>query len=220
MRQALEIAEVGINAGRQAIGEGVKESEIAGEIARSLFAAGCDALLSHPQISTDPLRRMATDRRIRNGDLVLIDLNIGYNGYVGDVARTYSVGTPTAEQKRTFKVQLECLQRAMSLIKPGAPVTDIHNGVREVVETAGLEESWHHYITGHGLGTCVGPNEQPTIASTPGPTKELKAGMVIALEPGFFRTGVGPVRNEDVVLVTETGYEQLTRLSYDARLSE
>jgi Xaa-Pro aminopeptidase len=99
IREALEIVEVGIDAGRHAIREGIKESEVAAEMARAVIRAGCDALLTFPQVSSDPHRRMASDKRIRNGDLVLLDMNIGYNGYVGDLARTVS-GALQARTKR------------------------------------------------------------------------------------------------------------------------
>jgi len=198
----------------------VRECDVAGEVVRAMFAAGADTLIAHPQISADPLRRMAADRVIRHGDIVLVDINVGCNGYAGDFARSVIVGKPTAEQKDVYKVQLSCLQTAIALVTPGASPKDIHHGVRRVVESAGLTDYWHSYITGHGIGTGSPPYEEPMIGERGGNVEELEPGMVIALEPGIFKPGVGPVRVEEMVLVTETGHEVLTRFGYDERLLE
>ena len=108
----------------------------------------------------------------------------------------------------------------MSLVRHGANAQAIQDSVKEIVESAGLQQYWHSYLTGHGVGTGFAPYEQPIIGSRMGFMKELKAGMVIAFEPGIFRPGVGPVRVEEMVLTTENGYELLTRMPYDDRLLE
>ena len=218
LRKSAEVAEVGMEAGLKAVGENVKECEVAGEATRAMFAAGADCLASHPQVSTSPLRRMATDKRIRRGEMVLIDLNVIYNGYIGDFARTTIVGTPTKEQKATYQAQLNATLRAIEAVKPGAKTASLHEIVREVVTEAGLTEYWHKYLTAHGVGTGFAPYELPMIGETVSAPRELKAGMVMAFEPGIFRPGVGPVRVEEMVLVTDTNHEILTKTAYDQRL--
>ena len=219
IRGAAQVAEIGMLAARETIKEGVRESTVAAEMARAMLAAGADALVTHPQVTTDALRRMATDKRIRFGDTALIDINICYNGYIGDFARTFSVGRPTDAQRRVFAVQRDCLDTAVSMVKPGVDPQIIQDAVRDIVVKAGLEEHWHGYITGHGVGIGIGPIEQPLIGSTMGPIRELKAGMVIAFEPGIFDPAVGPIRNEEMVLVTEDGHEVLTRFGFCEKLS-
>lgn len=219
LREAAQIAEIGMAAARNAIGEGVKESEIAAEMAYAMISAGADLLASHPQVSTDAFRRTATDRRLRYGEVVLVDINIGYNGYVGDFARCFAVGTPSDEQRRSFAVQLECLDAAISAVKPGADPQDIQDAVEKIIKQAGLTKYWADYITGHGVGAGIGPIEQPLIGSTMGPVKRLEPGMVIAFEPGIFDPEIGPIRNEEMVLVTETGHEVLTKFGYCEKLA-
>lgn len=217
--KATEIAEVGMAAARSAVREGIRECELAGILTEAMFTAGADTLLAYPQVSTDARRRMGTDARVRHGDLVLVDINVGFNGYVGDFARTFSVSTPTDEQRRVFRVQLRCLEAAIAASRPGASPRDVQHAVQAVVREAGLEEHWAGYITGHGVGTGVGPLEQPIVGSTPGFLERLEPGMVVAYEPGIFKPGLGPIRNEEVVHVTEAGPEVLTRSPYDERLS-
>jgi Xaa-Pro aminopeptidase len=219
LQHATGIAEVGMAAAREAVREGIRECELAGVMTGAMFAAGADTLVGYPQVSTDPRRRMGTDRRVRHGELVLIDINIGINGYVGDFARTFSVSTPTAQQKEVFRVQLGCVDAAVGAVADGVDPQLVQDAVGDVVREAGLAEFWADYITGHGVGTGVGPLEQPIIGTTMGFPERLEAGMVIAFEPGIFKPGVGPMRNEEVVLVTETGAEVLTQSPYDERLS-
>jgi Xaa-Pro aminopeptidase len=216
---AAQIAEIGMQAARERLKAGVSESEIAAEMARAMLAAGADALVTHPQVTTDALRRMATDKRIRHGDVVLLDINVGYNGYVGDFARTFAVGDPSREQCRVFRVQRNCLETAIGLVKPGLNPQVIQDAVRNIIQEAGLEKHWHGYITGHGVGVGIGPIEQPLIGSTMGPEVCLREGMVIAFEPGIFDPDVGPIRNEEMILVTSTGSRRLTKFEYCKKLS-
>jgi len=216
---AAQIAEIGMQAARECLKPGVQESAVAAEMARAMLAAGADALVTHPQVTTDALRRMATDKRIRHGDVVLVDINVGYNGYIGDFARTFSVGQPTPEQRRVFSVQRACLDAAIDLVKPGIDPFIIHKAVHDIVHAAGLEKHWHGYITGHGVGVGIGPIEQPLIGSTMGPEACLREGMVIAFEPGIFDPSVGPIRNEEMILVTSSGARRLTKFGYCEELS-
>jgi Xaa-Pro aminopeptidase len=218
LRRAIEIAEIGMAAALATIREGVKECEVAGEATRAMFAAGADALISYPQISTDPLRRMASDKQIRYGEIVLVDFNIGFCGYIGDFARCVIVGKPTPEQRQAYRAQRACIDAAIGLSVAGGSARAVQDGAAEVVEAAGLADYWQMRLTGHGLGTGFAPYEQPIIAGEMGFMDELKAGMVIAFEPGFFAPGLGPIRTEDVVLVTDGAAEVLTRAPLDDRL--
>jgi len=218
LRRAVEIAEVGMAAALATIRAGVRESEVAGEAARAMFVAGADVLISHPQISTDPLRRMASDKQIRDGEIVLVDFNIGFSGYIGDFARCVAVGKPTPEQRRAYRAQRECVETAIGLSVDGGSARAVQDAVAAVVDSAGLTEYWQMRLTGHGVGTGFAPYEQPIIAAEMGFMDELQQGMVIAFEPGFFAPGLGPVRTEDVVLVTDGAAEVLTRAPYDEQL--
>lgn len=218
LREAATIAEIGMAAARDSLTEGIRECEVAGEMVRAMAAAGADALITYPQVTTDAYRRMATDSRVRYGDLVLVDINVGYNGYVGDFARTFVIGKGNDKQKHVFSTQVECLERAIGLVKAGVDPQAVHDVVRQTVKRAGLETHWHSYITGHGVGMGIGPWEQPLIGDTMGVFTELREGMVIACEPGFFDPAIGPVRNENMVLVTTDGSDLLTKFGFEEKL--
>lgn len=218
LRKSSEIVEIGIAAARNAMKVGAMECELAGEMLKAMVFAGADAVVSHPQVSTDAMRRMSSDNRIRFGQLVLLDINVGYNGYVGDMARTFVVGKATDEQKRAFATQIDCLNTATDMVGPGVDSREIHKAVEKIIKQAGLETHWASYITGHGIGMGLVPWEQPVIGSDPGEITELREGMVLAFEPGLFDPAIGPVRNENMVLVTGTGHEVITRFEFDERL--
>ncbi len=219
IRAATDVAAAGITAAMNVVAPGMKECEVGAEAAKAMFAAGADALIAHPQISTDPLRRMSTEKVIDPTDLVLIDVNVSYNGYIGDFARTVSLGEPTAEQRETYQTQLRCVEGAIEMVRAGADARAIQARVREIADSSGLGQYYHGYITGHGVGTTLAPYEQPIIGDQMGSINVLEARMVIAFEPGFFRPGLGgPVRTEEVVFVTEDGHERITTLPFDERL--
>lgn len=218
LRRAAEVAEVGMAAAQAAIGIGVRENTVAGEMLRAMADAGADAMVSYPQCSTDALRRMGTDQRLRAGQLLLIDINVGYNGYVGDFARTFIVGKPSSDHRRAFEAQEACMTAATQAIRPGVQVDKVQELVGDIARAAGLEKNWHSYITGHGIGTGLGPWEQPLIGTAPGSVTEFREGMAICLEPGFFDPAIGPMRNEDMLIVTNDGVEVLTTYPYDDNL--
>lgn len=120
-------------AARDAIGVGVRENVVAAAMLGAMAEAGADAIVSYPQCSTDALRRMGTDSRLRSGQTLLLDINVGDNGYVGDFARTFIVGKPSSDQKRVFSAQMQCMQESFEAIRPGATTQSIQDAVAKVV---------------------------------------------------------------------------------------
>jgi len=127
-----------------------------------------------------------------------------------DMTRTFVRGEPSEEVRRRHEVTLDAQQAAFDAIEPGATGEDVHNAVCDVYEAEGYEtlrsddttETGFIHGTGHGLGLEV--HELPRLAPD---GAELEPGHVVTVEPGVYDPAVGGMRIEDVVVVTEDGYE-------------
>lgn len=146
-----------------------------------------------------------SDTQIQPNDAFVLDLGLELDGYRGDSCATYYAGTPTQRQQELHAVVSDALDLAISLVKPGAAANAIDTQVRDVIADAGYPVYPHH--TGHGIG--VSPHEEPRIV--PYNDMELRAGMVIMLEPGIYFPDETGIRLEHAVLVTSDGTEVLTR---------
>ena len=145
-------------------------------------------------------------RRIREGDLVVIDFGAVVDGYCSDMTRTLVVGEPTADQRRQWDVVAEAQQAGVDAVAPGASTVAVDRACRSVIAAAGWGEAFLH-ATGHGVGLDI--HEAPRVAATGDAT--LAAGNVVTVEPGVYLPEHGGVRIEDTLLVTTDGCRALTR---------
>jgi len=146
-----------------------------------------------------------TNRVVAAGEWVLADIVPRLGSTWGDICGVIPAGEPGARFHAWKQVTGEALDFAISLIRPGAIAGEIDRQVRAFLTTRGYPPYPHH--TGHGIGASY--HEAPRIVA--GNPAVLAEHMVIALEPGVYFPGEGGVRLEDVVLVTATGCEVLTR---------
>jgi Xaa-Pro aminopeptidase len=221
-RRAVALAEVQMKVARETAKEGVRESEVA---ARAEFALRMSDPEAFPAWSlfvmsgdrASYLERVASNKIIRRGEIVNIDGGVHYNGYYAEFSRHVMVGQPTKEQKDLYRAAWEAEQAAVKAVKPGVKASTLDAIARRVIKEAGYEKFQHPHITGHGHGLEI--HEAPMIGD-PGQVKEyiLEPGMILALEPGIFKPGVGGVREEDILLVTATGHEKLTKADYEEKL--
>jgi len=118
---------------------------------------------------------------LRDGDILSVDLGIRREGYFGDAAETFAVGTIKPEAERLLQVTREALLRAVAAARPGNRVSDIGHAVQTHVETHGF--SVVREFVGHGIGSSL--HEEPQIPNfgEPGRGMRLSPGMVLALEP-------------------------------------
>jgi Xaa-Pro dipeptidase len=160
------------------------------------FGANC----AEPHHSSD-------GTRLQNGDSVILDLGLFWQGYASDMTRTLMIGEPTDEQKRVFDVVLRANAAGRAAVRPGIPMSQIDRAARAVIEEAGYGPYFIHR-TGHGIGLEV--HEHPDCSAT----SEVIArpGMVFSIEPGVYLPGRFGVRIEDLVVVTEDGGETLNAL--------
>jgi len=142
---------------------------------------------------------------LQEGDPVIADIVPRLDGYWGDICGTHFVGAPTAQMANIRGIVHDALRRGMDAVRPGVIARDFDAMLRGTIRAAGYEPYPHH--SGHGLGVSF--HEEPRLV--PYNDMALAPGMVIAIEPGIYLPGVGGVRLENVVLVTEDGCELLTR---------
>jgi Xaa-Pro aminopeptidase len=142
---------------------------------------------------------------LQSGDAVIADIVPRLDGYWGDNAGTHFVGEPSRELRKIYAVVLETLRRGIRAIKPGLKASELDALLRGLIRERGYPVYPHH--SGHGIGASY--HEEPRLV--PYNEMKLEPGMVVAIEPGIYVPGVGGVRLEDVVLVTASGCEVLTR---------
>ena len=147
----------------------------------------------------------AGDRVLAQGDMVTLDVGCRYFGYHSDITRTVAVGTPHAELERVYGLVLQAQEAGIAAVRAGVSARDVDAAARRVIADAGYGDRFGHG-TGHGVGLEI--HEWPRVSSRSDDI--LAAGMVLTVEPGIYLPGVGGVRIEDTVLVTEAGAEVLT----------
>jgi Xaa-Pro aminopeptidase len=167
----------------------------------TIVASGPNAALPHAR---------PTARRIEPADGVVLDFGGVYDGYCVDLTRTVQLGQRPEELRRIFAAVADAQHVAIAAVKPGVKASSVDAAARETLARHGLGDAFGHG-TGHGLGLEV--HEEPRIGrySETQPDVVLEPGMVFTVEPGAYVPGLGGVRIEDDVLVTDEGCDVLTR---------
>ncbi len=119
--------------------------------------------------------------RLREGDLVSIDCGVLLDGFYGDAAATFAVGEVSTEARRLMEVTRQCLDDAVSAVKPGARLGDVGAAVQHRAENAGFGVV--REFVGHGIGRALHEEPQVPNYGEPGRGPRLKPGLVIAIEP-------------------------------------
>jgi Xaa-Pro aminopeptidase len=150
------------------------------------------------------------DRVVEEGDLVLVDAGAKVDGYCSDCTRTFAVGEISDSLREIYELTRLAQQAGLDAVRPGATGREADAAARAVIAEAGYGENFGHGL-GHGIGLLV--HEAPSLR--PETTDALAAGNVVTVEPGIYLSGVGGVRMEDLVVVTEDGCDVLTSFPKD-----
>lgn len=140
--------------------------------------------------------------------LVLIDIGVVLDHYHSDMTRVVFFGTPSPTMQTLYSIVDEAKAQALAYCRPGTLIGELDHIAREWIASKGYGDYFTHSL-GHGIGLDI---HEPPILRQTGTYRDmpLKTGMVITIEPGIYLPGIGGVRLEDTVLITENGYENLT----------
>jgi Xaa-Pro aminopeptidase len=191
---------------------GISEAEVAAEIDYQMRRRGAekpsfDTIVAFGARTALP-HAQPTAQRLGNHELVLIDMGATQEGYASDMTRMVFLGKPAADARKMYDAVLEAQLAAIAAVREGVTAERVDRAARQTLKSRGLEKAFVH-STGHGLGLEI--HEPPRLGKKD--KTELRAGMVVTIEPGVYVKGAGGVRIEDTVLVTERGCEILTPTS-------
>ena len=198
---------------------GLYEYQVAARMVEIHAYAGCETEAYAPIVGTGidstVLHYNKVDRKIEDGDIVLMDVGGQYSGYASDITRTVPAnGKFTPRQREIYEIVLGAQNAAMAALKPGMTLggqgpASLQKIAMDYIDSHGKDKEGRslgrYYI--HGLSHHVGLN----VHDPSGPSRPLEPGMVVTIEPGIYipEENLG-VRIEDDVLITPTGYKQLT----------
>lgn len=140
-----------------------------------------------------------TDRKLQEGDFLLLDMGIVYNGYASDVTRTAVMGKASEKQKEIYEIVRYAQEVAIKEIKIGMTAYDAHKIASDIIEKAGYGECFQHAL-GHGFRDDLIIRDAEIDKET-----ILEENMVFTVEPGIYIPGFGGVRIEDDVVLTKDG---------------
>ncbi|MDR0621504.1 MAG: aminopeptidase P family protein [Deltaproteobacteria bacterium] len=146
------------------------------------------------------------EKKIQEGELVVIDCGARYRGYAADITRTYIKGQPQKWQADIYRTVREAQLKAIEVMGPGVPCRMVDKVARDHIAEAGHSEHFGHSL-GHGVGLAI--HESPSL--NPRSVRRLEPGAVVTVEPGIYLPGQGGVRLEQLVLITEDGAKVLNR---------
>ncbi len=192
------------------ITSGMREKELADTMEyfmRSLGAqrSAFNIIVASGERSAFP-HAVSSNKIIKANEVVLVDMGANFKGYNSDLTRVIFLGRITRKLKRIYDIVALAQKKALAKIKVGARIDAVDRAARNYIQQKGLGKFFGHAL-GHGVGKGI--HERPLISPENG--ERLKAGMVFTIEPRVYIPGVGGIRIEDMVLVTKTGCEVLTK---------
>jgi Xaa-Pro aminopeptidase len=212
IRRAQELTDGAFDAFPGIIAEGLTERSAALELEVAMRRGGADGPAFRPIVAfgenaAEPHHEPA-DRRLRRGDIVKLDFGALVDGYHADMTRTIAFGEPPGRLREIFEVVQHAQRAGADAVAPGVAASEPDRAARAVIEGAGLGDRYTH-PTGHGVGLEI--HEAPILRASC--ETRLSAGVVVTIEPGVYLPGLGGVRIEDMVVVTEGGRRSLPRSS-------
>ena len=193
---------------------GRTERELAWRLDELFHELGADAPAFETIVASGPNaakpHARPTDRTMEAGETVVIDAGAMVDGYNADCTRTFATGPLPDELKAGYEATLEGQLAGLEAVRTGVTGVDADAAARDRIEAAGLGEKFGHGL-GHGVGLEV--HEAPRLSRES--TDTLAPGNVVTVEPGVYLEGLGGIRIEDLVVVTDGEPEVLTSFGKD-----
>lgn len=226
LTRAHEINKIAFNKIRKFIKPGVTEIAVARRLEQAMLGAGAekigfDTIVASGKRGALP-HGVASEKKLKPGELVTIDFGCVYQGYYSDETITICLGKPNAKQKLIWQTVYNAQQAAIKIAKPGITGAELDKAARAYITEAGFGQYFAHAL-GHGVGLEI--HERPILSANS--TDIIKPGMVFSIEPGIYiprrnasrlersrEAGfAGGVRIEDVFVCTKTGVKRLSRIN-------
>jgi Xaa-Pro aminopeptidase len=193
---------------------GRTERELAWRFEEFLHDANADSVAFAVTMASGPNAAKPhtdlTDRRVEPGQTLLVDAGCMVDGYCSDCTRTFATGPLPDGLERAYEVCLDAQLAALEAVRPGASGPGVDSAARDRITAAGFGDAFGHGL-GHGVGLVV--HEDPRLAQES--RSVLEAGNVVTVEPGIYLSGLGGIRIEDLVVVTDEEPEVLTTFTKD-----
>ena len=231
MREGLRITERAIAEVQARIAPGVRQTDLTATFLRTIFEEGADANVLDPIWQVMPSRiadgpwtttgdlacpLLSTERALAEGDVLWVDTGISHSGFHSDFGRTWVVGRePDARQRAQFESWQTIMDAVLEVTRAGVTAAEL---TAAAIDAAGGTRPWMpHFYLGHGLG--IDSAEMPFVGSDLGSAFDasltLSDGMVLVLEPIVWEDGAAGYRSEEVLLITDDGWEPMTDYPYD-----
>lgn len=216
IRKAVSIQESAMQSLLRIIRPGMKESEVAALLEYGIKSRGADGTSFETNVSARANGSKPHYRpgpvTLKNGTPLLIDWGARVDGYCSDMTRTFHFGRWSERMRDIYEIVLEAHLAAIDAIRPGVEARRVDQVARDIIARAGYAEQFGHGL-GHGIGLNI--HEAPRLAASS--ETVLRPGMVVTVEPGIYLPGIGGVRIEDDILVTERGRRNLCTLPKDLK---
>ncbi len=192
---------------------GQTESAVAGLLEYRMRERGADGAAFHTIAAADANAALPHaipgSTKLKKTGFVLIDWGAKLDGYCADMTRVVALRKFSRKMADVYDAVLEAQEAAIEAISPGVLLRDVDKVARDLLKARGYGKEFGHGL-GHGLGLNV--HEDPRLSPLAPEKGRLEVGHVVTVEPGVYLPGVGGVRIEDDVAVTEGGHEVLTTL--------
>ena len=212
IRRAVKASEKALMDAFHIVREGITELEISKALKRALIDEGAEWTfieLGAGARSGLP-NEQPSDYRVKRGDVIRLDFGAVLNGYCSDISRNAVVGEASERVRRIHEALLKGETTAIEAVKPGVKASEIFRIGQETIRRAGLP-NFTRYNLGHGIGLST--HEPPLIS--PENDELIREGMVFTIEVPYYIYNYGGFNMEDVVLVTEDGYELISTLTHE-----